>query len=1431
MFFFFKTFSGNKCIIACARREGLYAEDHVANSNIGLLFYESLREQYERVRDGDRLYFENDRPTGPGFTAEEISALRSTKLRDVVLRNTNINPDTFPQSLFFFDKNPTPAPAGTTPPPPADIGVDDGLSGEQTVLNGNYKLWWRASPASDGENRTMSFSMRAKGTGWVGLGLAASPTGKMSNADVFIGYVKADGTAHVGDYWSKGAGTPELDATLGGADDLMQKSAIQAGGYTTVNFTRYMTPRGVGGANPTSVFDREISATGSVDLILAYHETSDDSLEYHGRSNRVQIAVELIRPVSVAGGVGRPPPSVSAPAVNASAENVSAGNVSAGAFDDMKEYEAGSVTLKWKTSGEDKILMGIEFPEGGWGGIAIDPTDGGMLNADMYMVRGWRRRIFIHFFHDLHLLVADASVHYHTVFSIVSLRNSNVKVYFGGRSQRPYSAAYVDSSGKGILQDCWSSGYVQPKVQAESGVTLIKSESDSTTKRSTVYFERPLAAFRADEDKPILDAKQKLSFAWGDTGEPGYHGENKLKIEVNLLAEVVSVKVKKDNTKRMMEAHGAIMGTMWAGLAVLGVAIARFGRSWRYWMRAHRAIQTTVTAMALIGEVMGFAFTKGNLQKAHGYLAIIVIAVTFPQVTLGTLALKHQQSAHYRRLHRGTGYFLLTIAMYQVYTGMRVLGASEIALTIYLGWIISLVVAFSLSGDQVSRSDVTEVLNSKLGASGLTSKLDGAGAVSGSLAGDAAAATALEKAKRNREGAGNDEAWDDDADDDDGSLDREMSDDDMWDDMDTLKKDRSGNKSGATYNGHTPHMYLPKPSPLVGKDGVAVTANAQHAPRSERMDWAAQAVAGKMNRTHSLGFDPSEVDIDFGDYADVPQGGQQQRRANPMAPKPKKSSSKTSLGRQSSGSGLSSIGDAITKAEFNAAIGVGCQWLIVDGYVIDVGRYLPRHPGGPELIQPHIGTDGTTAFMEIHGSTTKAKRQLMKLCIGPLAEEDEKAETYEQVQPPRTHQATPRNFTPGVGVTPERDWSSLAPAPTPPAGEDLQSLREKAAISSGGAAGAAKLQYLQQEQQQQHRFQQPQSQSMATSSGAPEQMSDDEFSDPTLAWSMPSESGLHLETAAAAARAAAASVPELVRRSASFVSIDSSSSTPSKWVKVELISREPVSHDSALFHFAVPGAPITTRPGGHVLLRASVKSAGGARSSVVRPYSPLPPLKRLPPGTLSFVIKRYPDGQLTPSIFRLRNGDTVEAKGPLRGPFEYNAADHRFGPGSAIGILCGGTGISPMISLVHQILSSPEGPPIRLLYCNTSEDDILMRAELEGMEEAARGSGRFSVFFTLSKPPGPNWTHGIGRVNADMIREHLPPPTTSAHAVARTHILVCGPPGFMTAVAGAKVHRDTEAPLEDDDDDGENDFEVEYVGGLVEQVGHARGDIHRYGDR
>ena len=67
---------------------GGMAEDHISQTNLGPLFYASLKEQYGRIRDGDRLFYEN--VENGRFTEAEITKIRATGLRDIILRNTDI---------------------------------------------------------------------------------------------------------------------------------------------------------------------------------------------------------------------------------------------------------------------------------------------------------------------------------------------------------------------------------------------------------------------------------------------------------------------------------------------------------------------------------------------------------------------------------------------------------------------------------------------------------------------------------------------------------------------------------------------------------------------------------------------------------------------------------------------------------------------------------------------------------------------------------------------------------------------------------------------------------------------------------------------------------------------------------------------------------------------------------------------------------------------------------------------------------------------------------------------------------------------------------------------------------------------------------------------------------------------------------------------
>ncbi len=65
---------------------GALAEDHLPGASVGPLVAAAFRLQFERLRDGDRFWYEHD----PDFTSSELADLRQTRLADIILRNTGV---------------------------------------------------------------------------------------------------------------------------------------------------------------------------------------------------------------------------------------------------------------------------------------------------------------------------------------------------------------------------------------------------------------------------------------------------------------------------------------------------------------------------------------------------------------------------------------------------------------------------------------------------------------------------------------------------------------------------------------------------------------------------------------------------------------------------------------------------------------------------------------------------------------------------------------------------------------------------------------------------------------------------------------------------------------------------------------------------------------------------------------------------------------------------------------------------------------------------------------------------------------------------------------------------------------------------------------------------------------------------------------------
>ncbi|KAJ1400597.1 Riboflavin synthase-like beta-barrel [Sesbania bispinosa] len=236
---------------------------------------------------------------------------------------------------------------------------------------------------------------------------------------------------------------------------------------------------------------------------------------------------------------------------------------------------------------------------------------------------------------------------------------------------------------------------------------------------------------------------------------------------------------------------------------------------------------------------------------------------------------------------------------------------------------------------------------------------------------------------------------------------------------------------------------------------------------------------------------------------------------------------------------------------------------------------------------------------------------------------------------------------------------------------------------------------------------------------------------------------------------------------------------PREKIPCKLLSKTSISRDVRIFRFALPsedqllGLPV----GKHIFLCATIDE-----KLCMRAYTPISTVDEV--GYFDLVVKvyfkgvhpKFPNGGLmSQHLDSLPFGSVLEVKGPL-GHIEYSGkgnflvhGKHKFA--KRLAMFAGGTGITPIYQVVQAILKDPEDhTEMHLIYANRTEDDILLREELDAW---AKKHERFKVWYVVQESVREGWEYSVGFITESIMEKHVP------QASHDTLALACGPPPMI----------------------------------------------------
>ena len=229
-----------------------------------------------------------------------------------------------------------------------------------------------------------------------------------------------------------------------------------------------------------------------------------------------------------------------------------------------------------------------------------------------------------------------------------------------------------------------------------------------------------------------------------------------------------------------------------------------------------------------------------------------------------------------------------------------------------------------------------------------------------------------------------------------------------------------------------------------------------------------------------------------------------------------------------------------------------------------------------------------------------------------------------------------------------------------------------------------------------------------------------------------------------------------------------------EYQKYKLTKITEINHNTKIFRFALqtPTTILGLPTGNHI----SFRYFDNNNDEIRRPYTPI--TSNDDKGYFDMLIKIYEHGKMTQHLNSLKLGNFIQARGPM-GKIEYDAPGHfivKKGKEtlpfnvSNVNLICGGTGITPMLQLIRQIIKDDnDDTKVKMIFGNVSKNDILLYDELKDLRSK---NANIKIRFTIDKKDANDntWNESVGYVTNDMINEFLFKPND------KPATFLCGPP-------------------------------------------------------